>query len=183
MKAIPRSTGVADTRRVHRRCVAITVLALSFLCMPPIITPGVAGSAGCIGDCDDSRRTTVDELVRLVNLALTGAAVAACPQGDADGNNRITVEELVSAVRTSLEGCSALPPSVDADSLCFIGALASPIPEQTINVTKAAGVWNAAANVSWVSISPGTGSAPSPVQIGIDPVSYTHLTLPTILRV
>jgi hypothetical protein len=59
----------------------------------------------CDGDCDGSDSVTVDEITRLVNLALGNAPVSECPAGDADGSETITVDELVTAVTRALNGC------------------------------------------------------------------------------
>lgn len=169
MNAIAPSASHSSSHGLALRSMRISALVLALLCLPPLITPSVAGSNLCVGDCNGNRRTTVDELVRLVNLALSGAAVAACTAGDVDGNQRITVEELVSGVRTSLAGCAALPPSVDADSLCFSGVAAAASPsDQSISISKATGTWTAAASASWITLTPLQGSAPGMTRVTID---------------
>lgn len=154
--------GTALTAPILLRAV---VLAFCLIAMPPAITSSAATADGCAGDCDGSRRTTINELVRLVNLALSGAAAASCSAGDVDGNQRITVEELVSSVRTSLAGCSALPPTIDVASLCFLGVPGTPPGEQSINITKSSGNWSATANVGWISVNPSQGTAPAVARI------------------
>lgn len=79
-------------------------------------TPAVARStatpttpAACVGDCDRSGQVTVDEIVRMVNIALQALPVSRCVAGDQDGDGSVTIEELVRAVANLLHGCSAAP--------------------------------------------------------------------------
>jgi hypothetical protein len=61
----------------------------------------------CAGDCNGDGRVTVDELVRMVNIALGRTNVRACLAGDTDHNGAVAVNEIVAAVNTALSGCSA----------------------------------------------------------------------------
>jgi hypothetical protein len=65
---------------------------------------------GCIGDCDDNGQVTIDELIKMVNVALGDADVSECEAGDADGSGEVTVDELVRAVNAALGGCPVGPP-------------------------------------------------------------------------
>jgi hypothetical protein len=78
---------------------------------------------GCLGDCDGSGQVTVDELVRLVSIALGATDVTECDAGDADGSGEVTVDELVRAVSRALVGC----PVDSAEQTCLDsgGAVAS----------------------------------------------------------
>ena len=58
----------------------------------------------CPGDCDGSGDVTVDEVVTLVNLGLTGGAEG-CLAGDANADGSITVDEIITAVNNALTGC------------------------------------------------------------------------------
>ncbi len=74
----------------------------------PTVTPG---DGACTGDCDGDGAVTINELVRMTNMALGVSicgegAVAPCPAGDANGDCAITVEELVRAVGNSQNGCT-----------------------------------------------------------------------------
>jgi hypothetical protein len=60
---------------------------------------------GCVGDCDDSGRVAVDELVKGVNIALANADLSTCSAFDANGDHKVTVDELVQAVNAALNGC------------------------------------------------------------------------------
>lgn len=48
---------------------------------------------------------TIDELIRLVNIALGSLPVSECPAGDVCGTGRITVTEILRAVNAALAGC------------------------------------------------------------------------------
>jgi Tol biopolymer transport system component len=74
----------------------------------PMPTPG---PTACTGDCDGDGAVTINELVRMTNMALGVSicgegAVAACPAGDANGDCAITVEELVRGVGNNQNGCT-----------------------------------------------------------------------------
>jgi len=47
----------------------------------------------------------LDDLIRLVNIALDNQPISACTAGDREFDRRITIDELVVAVRAALEGC------------------------------------------------------------------------------
>lgn len=68
----------------------------------PTVTPG---AEGCAGDCDGSGQVTVDEIVRLVNIALGNGATSDCAPGDVNHDGHITVDEIVKAVDNALGGC------------------------------------------------------------------------------
>ncbi|MCX8073231.1 MAG: hypothetical protein N3C12_12390 [Candidatus Binatia bacterium] len=59
----------------------------------------------CAGDCGGDGEVTVDEIVRLVNIALGAAAVDQCTAGDTNGDGEITIDEIVAAVNKALGGC------------------------------------------------------------------------------
>ncbi|GIW43052.1 MAG: hypothetical protein KatS3mg077_0334 [Candidatus Binatia bacterium] len=65
----------------------------------PTVTPA------CTGDCDGSGVVTVEEVVRMVNIALGRSARERCVAGDRNGDGEVTVEEIVSAVSNLLYGC------------------------------------------------------------------------------
>lgn len=58
----------------------------------------------CAGDCDDSGEVTIDEVIRLVNLALEGGTVG-CRNGDLNHDGVITIEEIITAINAALDGC------------------------------------------------------------------------------
>ncbi len=78
----------------------------------PTATPtATPGPAACTGDCNGDGVVTINELVRMTNMALGisicgEGAVEPCPAGDANGDCAITVEELVRAVGNNQNGCT-----------------------------------------------------------------------------
>lgn len=60
----------------------------------------------CAGDCDGDATVVIEELIRLVNLAL-GSPVGQCAAADFDQDGRVTVAELVRAVNNALHGCTS----------------------------------------------------------------------------
>ena len=59
----------------------------------------------CVGDCNQSRTVTVDELVTGVDIALGIATLDQCSAFDCNGNQEVTVDCLVKAVNAALNGC------------------------------------------------------------------------------
>jgi hypothetical protein len=68
------------------------------------VTIAVA-AASCAGDCDASGVVTIDELVRGVDIALSGSGVGDCAAMDRSSDGAITVDELIAAVDAALSGC------------------------------------------------------------------------------
>lgn len=102
--------------------------AMRFLAACIILaTPAFAGATPptCVGDCDGSGEVTVDEIVKMVRVALGDAPVAECPAGDADSDGSITVDEVITAVNTALGGCGAPATTPTADTSH------TPTPEDT----------------------------------------------------
>jgi hypothetical protein len=69
----------------------------------PTVPPGP-----CVGDCNGNGEVTVDDLIRMVNIALdlqplcAGEGGAGCLAGDANCDCRITVDDIIRAVNNSL---------------------------------------------------------------------------------
>lgn len=63
--------------------------------------------AACVGDCDGDGFVTVDEIVRMVNIALGQQPLSVCPAADGNGDGQVTVDEIVRAVNNALNGCGA----------------------------------------------------------------------------
>lgn len=75
----------------------------------------------CTGDCNGDCRVVINELVLMVNIALSNRPVADCEAGDRNGDRQVTIEELVTAVNRALNGCPLDPaatrrPALDAHS-------------------------------------------------------------------
>lgn len=60
----------------------------------------------CPGDCDLDTAVTVDEILKLVAIAIGQASIEDCQAGNTNRDETITVEEIVSAVNNALNGCS-----------------------------------------------------------------------------
>jgi len=75
-------------------------------------------AAVCVGDCDGSGNVGVDELTRLVGLALGEGAAVPCPAGDRNGDAAVSVDEIVEAVGYALAGCPTPPPTPTPEALC-----------------------------------------------------------------
>lgn len=78
---------------------------------PTAVPTPTRGRAACTGDCNLDGVVTINELIRMTNIALGVSLcgegpVAPCPAGDANGDCAITVEELVRAVGNNLNGCT-----------------------------------------------------------------------------
>jgi len=59
----------------------------------------------CAGDCDDTGAVTIDDIIRMVNIAQMTAPIADCLAGDVDGDGTITVDEIIQAVNNAQNGC------------------------------------------------------------------------------
>jgi hypothetical protein len=92
---------------------------------PPYEVDIAPASPTCRGDCDGDGRVDIGELVRGVEMALSGGSVDACPALDTNRDARATVDELVVAVDSALRDC-APPPSPSPTS-----STASPTPTAT----------------------------------------------------
>lgn len=62
-------------------------------------------ASGCAGDCDGSGSVVINELVRMVNIALGSLPVSQCTAGDGNADGMITISELIAAVNRALNGC------------------------------------------------------------------------------
>lgn len=74
-----------------------------------------ATGRACVGDCDDDRQVTIDELTRAVGVGLGDTPVGECDAADNNRDGAVTVNELVRAVARGLDGCGGGP----ADEVLF----------------------------------------------------------------
>lgn len=81
--------------RPGRGSTTCSMGAFEYAATPPV----------CAGDCNFDGAATIDELVRMVNIALGTASIDTCVAGDLDDNGMIVVNELIAAVNKALEGC------------------------------------------------------------------------------
>lgn len=86
----------------HRLFIASALSAL-------LMTSEPAARGLCVGDCDGEGAVTIDELVLVLGMALSGASVDACRLADVDGDNAISVADMVTCVGSALNGCGPSP--------------------------------------------------------------------------
>ncbi len=106
----------------------------------PTATPTVDGDRPCVGDCNGDGRVTIDDLIKMVNIALGLQNVCGgedgmgqCLAGDANCDCEITVDEIILAVNNNLHGCMTF-------GLCTLEAHAElccggPLPTPTATAT------------------------------------------------
>lgn len=80
-------------------------LATALCLVPLLLAASPAGGLICSGDCDENGSLTVDELVRVVAIALGDRTIDECPSADVSGERLITVEEIIIATQYALNGC------------------------------------------------------------------------------
>ena len=90
-----------------------------------------AGTNPCLGDCNGDRALTVEEIVKMVNVALGVEELSGCPSADRDGDGNVTIDEILIALNMALLGCYELgscdDPSIqETEPLCALD-------EQTVN--------------------------------------------------
>jgi hypothetical protein len=73
----------------------------------PVAIAVRSGVAPTLGDCGGDARVTIDELVRLVSIALDTQPLSACDAADRNFDRRVTIDELLAAVNGALHGCPA----------------------------------------------------------------------------
>jgi Tol biopolymer transport system component len=115
----------------------------AFGCAPPTPTP-TPGELPCVGDCTGDGQVTIDDLIRMVGIALGLRSVCgddegmgACLAGDADCDCQITVDEIIQAVNNSLMGCMtfgscSLP---EHELMCCAGSPTPNTPTATVTPT------------------------------------------------
>jgi hypothetical protein len=87
---------LAEPRPVHAGTVSAA----------PLAEPD---TTGCAGDCNADGQVAIDEILRLVNLALGNGQADGCAVADVDHNQQITVDEIVAAINNALNGCPPAP--------------------------------------------------------------------------
>jgi hypothetical protein len=92
--------------RFWRAGLAGLVGAMMFLAGAPA-AHGVG--AACVGDCGASGTVGVDDLVKMINIAVGILPLDDCQAGDSDGSGTITVDEITQAVDNALRGCGPSP--------------------------------------------------------------------------
>lgn len=98
----PFAVAVADMDGDRREDIAVTSQDAEAI---TILLNRTALPAVCAGDCNGDEDVTIDELIRMVNIALGTAEVGQCSAGDGNGDGEITIDEIVRAVNVALGGC------------------------------------------------------------------------------
>jgi len=99
---VTRSVSTSTLSRPHTR--AVLLLTAATVLLVPMLR---CAQGSCVGDCNRDGTVTVNECIRMVDVALGSAALSSCPAGDLNGDGEISVDEIVSAVAALLNGCSA----------------------------------------------------------------------------
>jgi hypothetical protein len=68
-------------------------------------SPSATATPSCAGDCENDGQVTVDDLVKLINIALGIRDLEDCLPGDTNNDSLITVEEIIQATNNALNGC------------------------------------------------------------------------------
>ncbi len=98
----PQALALADYDRDGRVDIAVASQDAETV---TVLLNRTAVAARCLGDCDGSGEVTIDELIRMVNIALETASVQQCVAGDGNADGEITIDEIVAAVNAALSGC------------------------------------------------------------------------------
>jgi hypothetical protein len=72
----------------------------------PTPTMHCGGAPVCGGDCNGDGQVTVDEILRMVSIALGDMPIPVCLAGDSNGDCLIAIDEILQAVNDALTGCS-----------------------------------------------------------------------------
>jgi Tol biopolymer transport system component len=69
-------------------------------------TPSPTAVVSCVGDCDGAGTVTVNEIITLVNVALSNAQPSTCPDGVPSGAE-VNIALIIHAVNNALNGCTS----------------------------------------------------------------------------
>ena len=83
--------------------IVVGVVAIAAVGIPT--DTGADTGAACVGDCNLDNTVTVDEILKMVNIALGSVQLDSCMPGDANTDGQITVDEILAAVSNALNGC------------------------------------------------------------------------------
>lgn len=91
----------------------------------------------CAGDCDHNGRVTVDEILRMVSVALGESLLSECQPGDSNSDGLISVDEIIGAVNAALNGCSSSVSQFDAIHRAASGFATRGAPGRTTGSAQA----------------------------------------------
>ncbi|MBX3025271.1 PD40 domain-containing protein [bacterium] len=150
----------------------------AFQCAAPTPTPTPTeppAELPCVGDCSGDDQVTIDDLIRMVNIALglrgvcgDDQGMGACLAGDANCDCQITVEEIIQAVNNSLMGCATFDvcPLAEHEMICCAGGPATPTATRTATMTPDGGAPTATATPTPPATPTATTSGPSGPCVG-----------------
>lgn len=108
--------------------------ALLALLLASLLAPPLAHAQACVGDCNEDRSVTVDEVLVGVNIALGIRDLSECGAFDSDGSGGVTVDELIAALNVALTGCSDGEPTPTPTQSPM--PTATQIPTRTATATR-----------------------------------------------
>jgi hypothetical protein len=93
----------------------------------------------CAGDCGGDGPVTIDELMRMVDIALDASPLASCTAADLDHDGAVQVDEILAAVHVALVGCPALAIDTATEARCdpLQPACLLPLPNDYFTVAAA----------------------------------------------
>ncbi len=110
MKRTPR-TGTAST---HDECFGHKPFRrhlITFALVVPLILPGASAAQMppvlCVGDCNNDRSASIDELITGVAIATGRTPLSACVDFDPSQDGTVSIDELIGGVGNALRGCPA----------------------------------------------------------------------------
>lgn len=143
---------------------AILIAVIGKVAVPP--TPAAVPIPGaCVGDCGADGTVTVDEVIKMVGIALGNDQLSACPAGDSNDDHEITVDEIIKAVNNVLTSCPPTPTPTPSPT-------PTPLPH-TLTPT----ITNTPTPTPTYTRTP---ACPAPVITSIDPTSGSVGTAATI---
>jgi len=98
-----------------------------------------ATRALCAGDCNGNHEVTIDDIGKMVNVALAAFTVSACQAGDLNRSGGITIDEIILAIGHALTAC----PPPNGTGACGDGELDTASDEECDNAGVCMGGTNA----------------------------------------
>ncbi|MFN8643863.1 MAG: hypothetical protein U0802_20210 [Candidatus Binatia bacterium] len=137
----------------------------------PTPTPTQPMDFPCVGDCNGDGTVTIDDLIKMVNIALGlrsvcgDDGVGGCLAGDATCDCQITVDEIIRAVNNNLEGCHDYGdcPVSQLEMMCCAGSPTPSTPTATPTPTPPGP--SPSATPTGATPTP-TGPTPTPTHTG-----------------
>ncbi|MFI5366231.1 MAG: hypothetical protein ACHQ4J_11460 [Candidatus Binatia bacterium] len=94
-----KRSGDAKWQRETYRILTTAALGLMLSIAPSVVR------AQCAGDCDNTGKVTIDDILTMVDIALGTANVSTCTPGDTNHDSHITIDEILAAVNNALTSC------------------------------------------------------------------------------